>query len=132
MLGLFRGGGPTVVRAMALNMGMLASNDQAKEMIEAAGFAKGGSTAVLGGATIAGAAFACVCVCVFVCVWSMCRSTRGCGWVGRRQRVCACMHALECVCVHRHMDDLADRGDYIPRGRPGIHAQSIISLMVLG
>jgi solute carrier family 25 oxoglutarate transporter 11 len=52
--GLFRGGGPTVVRAMALNMGMLASNDQAKEMIEAAGFTKGGSVAVLGGATIAG------------------------------------------------------------------------------
>ena len=26
--GLFRGAGPTVVRAMALNMGMLASNDQ--------------------------------------------------------------------------------------------------------
>jgi hypothetical protein len=43
-----------VVRAMALNMGMLASNDQAKEMIEAAGFEKGGSAAVLGGATIAG------------------------------------------------------------------------------
>jgi hypothetical protein len=55
VLGLFRGGGPTVVRAMALNMGMLASNDQAKEMIENAGFAKGGSAAVLGGATIAGA-----------------------------------------------------------------------------
>lgn len=52
--GLFRGGGPTVVRAMALNMGMLASNDQAKEMIEAAGFAKGSSVVVLGGATIAG------------------------------------------------------------------------------
>lgn len=52
--GLFRGGGPTVVRAMALNMGMLASNDQAKEWIEAAGFEKGGSAAVLGGATIAG------------------------------------------------------------------------------
>lgn len=28
MGGLFRGAGPTVVRAMALNMGMLASNDQ--------------------------------------------------------------------------------------------------------
>jgi solute carrier family 25 oxoglutarate transporter 11 len=39
---------------MALNMGMLASNDQAKEMIEAAGFETGGSAAVLGGATIAG------------------------------------------------------------------------------
>lgn len=28
--GLFRGAGPTVVRAMSLNMGMLASNDQVK------------------------------------------------------------------------------------------------------
>lgn len=28
-VGLFRGAGPTVVRAMALNMGMLASNDEA-------------------------------------------------------------------------------------------------------
>ncbi|KAK9843706.1 hypothetical protein WJX81_003189 [Elliptochloris bilobata] len=53
-VGLFRGAGPTVVRAMALNMGMLASNDQAKEMLEAAGFPKGGNAVVLGGATIAG------------------------------------------------------------------------------
>ena len=29
-VGLFRGAGPTVVRAMALNMGMLASNDQVR------------------------------------------------------------------------------------------------------
>lgn len=57
--GLFRGGGPTVVRAMALNMGMLASNDQAKEMIEAAGFPKGGSVSVLGGASIAGEVLRC-------------------------------------------------------------------------
>ena len=53
--GLFRGAGPTVVRAMALNMGMLGANDQAKEMIEDMGFQKGGRAAVLGGATIAGA-----------------------------------------------------------------------------
>ncbi|KAL4450703.1 hypothetical protein ABPG77_001059 [Micractinium sp. CCAP 211/92] len=52
--GLFTGAGPTVVRAMALNMGMLASNDQAKEMLEDMGFAKGGTTVVVGGATIAG------------------------------------------------------------------------------
>lgn len=32
VVGLFRGGGPTVVRAMALNMGMLASNDQVRMM----------------------------------------------------------------------------------------------------
>lgn len=29
-IGLFRGAGPTVTRAMALNMGMLASNDQVR------------------------------------------------------------------------------------------------------
>lgn len=52
--GLFRGAGPTVVRAMALNMGMLASNDQAKEAIENAGFEKGGQVVVVGGATLAG------------------------------------------------------------------------------
>jgi len=52
--GLFRGATPTIVRAMALNMGMLASNDQAKEMLESAGFAKGGTAATLGGAFIAG------------------------------------------------------------------------------
>lgn len=32
--GLFRGAGPTIVRAMALNMGMFASNEQAKEMLK--------------------------------------------------------------------------------------------------
>lgn len=58
--GLFTGATPTVVRAMALNMGMLASNDQAKEMLEGLGFQKGGSVVVLGGATIAGI-FAAVC-----------------------------------------------------------------------
>ncbi|KAK9818685.1 hypothetical protein WJX74_006010 [Apatococcus lobatus] len=52
--GLFKGAGPTVVRAMALNMGMLASNDQAKEMLEAAGFEAGSQTVILGSAIIAG------------------------------------------------------------------------------
>lgn len=50
--GLFTGAAPTVVRAMALNMGMLASNDQAKEMLVAAGVSSQAS--VVGGATIAG------------------------------------------------------------------------------
>ena len=50
--GLFRGAIPTATRAMALNMGMLASNDQAKEMLESVGFSK--QPAVLGGAFIAG------------------------------------------------------------------------------
>ncbi|EFN51826.1 hypothetical protein CHLNCDRAFT_56352 [Chlorella variabilis] len=52
MGGLFTGAGPTVVRACALNMGMLASNDQAKEILEDMGF--GGTPVVVGGATIAG------------------------------------------------------------------------------
>ena len=50
--GLFRGAGPTVVRAMALNMGMLASNDQVKEMIADAGYP--GQPAVVVGSLIAG------------------------------------------------------------------------------
>jgi len=52
MGGLFTGAGPTVVRAMALNMGMLASNDQAKEMLEAAGV--DGATKIFGASAIAG------------------------------------------------------------------------------
>lgn len=52
--GLFTGAGPTVVRAMALNMGMLASNDQAKEVLEGMGFEKGGPVVILGAAGIAG------------------------------------------------------------------------------
>ena len=50
--GLFRGAMPTATRAMALNMGMLASNDQAKETLESMGLGKQAST--LGGAFIAG------------------------------------------------------------------------------
>lgn len=52
--GLFRGATPTIVRAMALNMGMLASNDQAKEWIEGFGYKHGTYVPVLGGAAIAG------------------------------------------------------------------------------
>jgi solute carrier family 25 oxoglutarate transporter 11 len=52
--GLFTGATPTVVRAMALNMGMLASNDQAKEALVAAGLEKGSTPVVLGGAMLAG------------------------------------------------------------------------------
>uniref|UniRef100_A0A6U0UXS4 Uncharacterized protein n=1 Tax=Polytomella parva TaxID=51329 RepID=A0A6U0UXS4_9CHLO len=53
-VGLFRGAAPTVVRAMSLNMGMLASNEEAKEWIETFGFAKGSKVPVMGGAFIAG------------------------------------------------------------------------------
>jgi len=50
--GLFTGAGPTAVRAMALNMGMLASNDQAKEALQAAGVT--GLPQVFGASAIAG------------------------------------------------------------------------------
>ena len=49
--GLFKGAGPTVVRAMALNMGMLASNDQVRRnwfcvvLSSGGGFQKGQNTA---------------------------------------------------------------------------------------
>lgn len=50
--GLFAGAGPTVVRAMSLNMGMLASNEQAKEMLVQAGFQ--GAPVTFGASAIAG------------------------------------------------------------------------------
>lgn len=50
--GLFRGCAPTVVRAMALNTGMFATNEQAKEVLEAAGVKGFSNTA--GAAMIAG------------------------------------------------------------------------------
>lgn len=50
--GLFAGAGTTAVRAMALNMGMLASNDQAKEMLTDAGIT--GMQRTLGASAIAG------------------------------------------------------------------------------
>ena len=52
VMGLFTGAGPTAVRAMALNMGMLASNDQAKEMLAAQGVT--GAPNVFGASAIAG------------------------------------------------------------------------------
>lgn len=52
--GLFRGAAPTVVRAMALNMGMLASNDQTREMLVDAGFEKNSYVVILGGSVTSG------------------------------------------------------------------------------
>eukprot|EP00798_Chlamydomonas_sp_ICE-L_P011228 gene11228-18857_t len=53
--GLFRGAAPTVTRAMALNMGMLATNDQAKEMlVDSAGFKAGALSTTATAAFIAG------------------------------------------------------------------------------
>jgi len=50
--GLFTGVGPTVVRAMALNMGMLASNDQFKEILKRRGVGEQATT--IGSAMLAG------------------------------------------------------------------------------
>mmetsp|Transcript_12350 Transcript_12350/g.40606 ORF Transcript_12350/g.40606 Transcript_12350/m.40606 type:complete len:291 (-) Transcript_12350:90-962(-) len=52
VMGLFRGAGPTAVRAMALNMGMLASNEQAKEILKSSGVE--GVPNTLGASAIAG------------------------------------------------------------------------------
>jgi solute carrier family 25 oxoglutarate transporter 11 len=52
--GLFAGAAPTAVRAMALNMGMLASNDVAKEFIMSQGFEKGTPAVIFGASSIAG------------------------------------------------------------------------------
>ena len=52
LMGLFTGAGPTAVRAMALNMGMLASNDQAKEILAANGIT--GAPNLFGASAIAG------------------------------------------------------------------------------
>ena len=52
IMGLFTGAGPTAVRAMALNMGMLASNDQAKEILTSYGV--NGAPNVFGASAIAG------------------------------------------------------------------------------
>jgi solute carrier family 25 (mitochondrial oxoglutarate transporter), member 11 len=50
--GLFKGCAPTVVRAMALNTGMFATNEQAKELLKEAGVSGFANTA--GGAMVAG------------------------------------------------------------------------------
>ncbi|GAQ89476.1 Mitochondrial substrate carrier [Klebsormidium nitens] len=52
VLALWRGAGPTVVRAMALNMGMLASYDQAAESLKSQGLSE--IQTVLGASAISG------------------------------------------------------------------------------
>jgi len=62
-MGLFNGVGPTASRAMALNMGMLAGNMKAKDMLEDYGVAKKGeATNTLSASMIAGflGAFLCI------------------------------------------------------------------------
>mmetsp|Transcript_1071 Transcript_1071/g.3227 ORF Transcript_1071/g.3227 Transcript_1071/m.3227 type:complete len:297 (-) Transcript_1071:390-1280(-) len=55
VLGLFKGVGPTMGRAMALNTGMLCSNDQIKEMfVDRLGYSKTDQTTVVGAALCAG------------------------------------------------------------------------------
>jgi solute carrier family 25 oxoglutarate transporter 11 len=51
-MGLFNGAGPTAARAMALNLGMLGGNAQAKEMLKDAGLT--GQTLVFSASAIAG------------------------------------------------------------------------------
>jgi solute carrier family 25 oxoglutarate transporter 11 len=51
-MGLFNGAGPTAARAMALNLGMLGGNAQAKQLLSDAGLT--GSTLVFGASAIAG------------------------------------------------------------------------------
>jgi len=62
--GLFTGAGPTAARAMGLNMGMLVSNDKAKEVLVDVGFAPGGAPQVLCASTLAGL---CGAVCSLPC-----------------------------------------------------------------
>ena len=62
VLGLFTGAGPTAGRAMALNMGMLASNDQAKEVLAAQGIT--GLPNIFGASAIAGFFASIFCSCV--------------------------------------------------------------------
>lgn len=38
--GVFTGAGPTIIRAMSLNLGMLTSNEQAKEYFEKQGYSR--------------------------------------------------------------------------------------------
>lgn len=55
VLALWRGAGPTVVRAMALNMGMLASYDQAAESLKSQGLSE--ISTVLGESSSSAGAF---------------------------------------------------------------------------
>lgn len=53
-VGLFKGCGPTVVRAMALNMGMFASNEAAKDAMASMGLAKGSQSNTMAAALVSG------------------------------------------------------------------------------
>jgi solute carrier family 25 oxoglutarate transporter 11 len=54
VMGLFEGAGPTAARAMALNMGMLASNEKAKDVLDDSGYKKGTMTNTLTASAISG------------------------------------------------------------------------------
>ncbi|UPR01318.1 mitochondrial substrate carrier protein [Chloropicon primus] len=54
VLGLWRGSFMTVTRCMAVNLGQLASADQARDMLENLGAKKGGVVSVFGGSVVGG------------------------------------------------------------------------------
>ena len=54
LAGLWRGAGMTVTRCMALNLGQLASADQARDILENMGAKKGGAVSILGGSVVGG------------------------------------------------------------------------------
>ncbi|QDZ26012.1 mitochondrial substrate carrier protein [Chloropicon primus] len=54
VVGLWRGTGMTVTRCMAVNLGQLASADQARDILENMGAKKGGFVSILGGSVVGG------------------------------------------------------------------------------
>lgn len=54
VLGLWKGSGMTVTRCMAVNLGQLASADQARDVLENLGAKKGGAVSILGGSVVGG------------------------------------------------------------------------------
>ena len=54
VLGLWRGVGITVTRCMAVNLGQLASADQARDVLENWGAKKGGAVSIFGGSVVGG------------------------------------------------------------------------------
>ncbi len=54
ILGLWRGAGMTVTRCMALNLGQLASADQARDVMANMGLKRDGTACILGGSIVGG------------------------------------------------------------------------------
>ena len=54
VLGLWRGSAMTITRCMAVNLGQLASADQARDLLENLGLKKGSALSVFGGSVVGG------------------------------------------------------------------------------